>query len=91
MRRCTARARCMQIEPQREECYYEDAKTGDMMEANIMLFRGGKLDIKMRIEDPAGRILHEQLLMSNIDDATVGSRSYILLHATCSARMYRHA
>lgn len=60
----------LQVEPQRQDCFYEDAKAGDMIEAGVMVFRGGKLDIKLRVEAPDQRVLHDQLILSNIDEAT---------------------
>lgn len=38
-----------QIEPQREDCFFQDAKAGETLEATFMVYRGGKLDIKLRV------------------------------------------
>lgn len=38
-----------QVEPQSQTCFYEDAKAGDSVEATVLVYRGGKLDIKLRV------------------------------------------
>lgn len=60
----------LNIPAQREECFHIDARAGDMLEAGVLVFRGGKLDVKLRVTGPDGRVAYEKLLLSNIDDAT---------------------
>jgi hypothetical protein len=38
-----------QVEPKAEDCVYEDIGQGDNVDARIMVYRGGKLDIKLRV------------------------------------------
>jgi hypothetical protein len=40
---------CTQVEPKAEDCVYEDIGQGDNVDARIMVYRGGKLDIKLRV------------------------------------------
>lgn len=63
-------SRSLQVEPQQETCLYEELYSGQAVEGMAMVYRGGKLDIRLRVEDPNKRILYDQLLFSNIDDAT---------------------
>lgn len=60
----------VQIEPQQEQCFHEDVQAGSIVDANALIFRGGKLDIKFRIEGPDRTIIYEQLIFSNLDDRT---------------------
>ena len=48
----------------------EDITAGREVRAKALVFRGGKLDIKMRVEGPAKEILYDNMLFSNVDDAT---------------------
>lgn len=59
-----------QVEPKTEDCIYETFKEGESIEAMLVVNRGGKLDIRFRVENPKGSVLYEQLLFSNIDDRT---------------------
>jgi hypothetical protein len=58
------------VEPLREECFFEDLSEGDVVDASVLVYRGGKLDVKLRIESPTKQQLHESLIFSNIDDHT---------------------
>lgn len=59
-----------QVEPQREDCVYQDVPAGAELEATAVVFRGGKLDVKLRVENPNKVVMYEKLLFSNIDDRT---------------------
>jgi len=39
-------------------------------DASVLVYRGGKLDIKLRVEGPDRVAKYEQLVFSNIDDGT---------------------
>ena len=71
----------LQVEPQSEFCFYEVLPAAASAEALVMVYRGGKLDVGLRIEGPlpassspttpgAGPVLYERLLYSNLDDRT---------------------
>lgn len=71
----------LQVEPQSEFCFYEVLPSGVSAEALVMVYRGGKLDVGLRIEGPltvssspatpgTGPVLFERLLFSNLDDRT---------------------
>jgi len=38
-----------QVEPLREDCVYEDVEAGTEVDVRALVFRGGKLDIKLRV------------------------------------------
>ncbi|CAE7834306.1 empB, partial [Symbiodinium sp. KB8] len=59
-----------QVEPKTEDCVHEDLKAGSEVDAQLLVTRGGKLDVRFRIENPYKAVLYEQLLFSNIDDRT---------------------
>ena len=71
-----------QLEPQREECMYQDVPEGAEVEAMLVVFRGGKLDVKLRVESPAKTVLYEKLLFSNIDDRSGAMLSTIVRKGT---------
>jgi hypothetical protein len=61
----------LQVEPQSETCFHQDVAASQRVEATVLVFRGGKLDVSLRIEGPAGGApLYERLLHANIDDTT---------------------
>lgn len=39
----------LQIDPLKEECFHERANAGEVVDAKVLVYRGGKLDIKMRV------------------------------------------
>lgn len=47
---------------------YEQVPEGAEVEAKVMVFRGGKLDIRMRVEGPDGKVHYNALLFSNLDN-----------------------
>lgn len=59
-----------QVEPRLEECMYQEIKQGQSVRAEILVTRGGKLDVRMKIDAPGKGRLYEQLVFSNIDDST---------------------
>ena len=71
-----------QVEPQREDCFSQDVPAGAEMDVQAVVFRGGKLDIKLRVENPAKVVTSEQLLFSNIDDRTGAMLSTIVRKGT---------
>ena len=60
----------LEVQPQRMECFMEDARAGDTLAASVLVFRGGKLDVRLRIEGPGGLVVADQLHLSNVDDKT---------------------
>ena len=42
----------LQVDPQSEVCFFEPLQAGDSAEATVLVYRGGKLDIGLRIEGP---------------------------------------
>ena len=58
------------VEPQSEQCYYEDVTAGTAVEVSALVHRGGKLDVSLRIESPAGAVVYSKLLFSNVNDDT---------------------
>ena len=62
----------VQVEPQTEQCYFEDVVAGAPVEVTVLVHRGGKLDITLRVEAPGATTtpVYSQLLFSNINDAT---------------------
>ena len=71
-----------QVEPQREDCFSQDVPAGAEMDVQAVVFRGGKLDIKLRVENPAKVVTYEKLLFSNIDDRTGAMLSTIVRKGT---------
>lgn len=59
-----------QVEPRLEECMYQEIRQGQSVRAEILVTRGGKLDVRMKIDAPGKGRLYEQLVFSNIDDST---------------------
>lgn len=59
-----------QVEPQQEVCFLEDVEAMSQIDATVLVYRGGKLDVKLRIEDPSKFVTYEELHFSNIDDST---------------------
>jgi hypothetical protein len=64
----------LEVAPQSEFCMFEELPAGVSVEATVLTYRGGKLDIGLRIEAPpatsGSRILYEKLLFANTDDRT---------------------
>ena len=71
-----------QVEPQREDCVFVDVPAGAELEAQAVVFRGGKLDIKLRVENPSKVVTYEKLLFSNIDDRSGAMLSTIVRKGT---------
>jgi hypothetical protein len=46
---------------------FEQVPEGAEVEAKVMVHRGGKLDIRMRVEGPYGKAQYNALLFSNLD------------------------
>ena len=57
----------LQVDPRKEECLYLDVAQGSEVEALIMVYRGGKLDVEFRVLSPSGASLYQQLIFSNLD------------------------
>jgi hypothetical protein len=61
----------LQVEPQSEVCFYEDVPANTRVEALIMVYRGGKLDVGLRIEAVGSSgVLYDKMIFSNVDDRT---------------------
>ena len=71
-----------QVEPQREDCFSQDVPAGAEVDVQVVVFRGGKLDVKLRVENPAKVVTYEKLLFSNIDDRTGAMLSTIVRKGT---------
>jgi len=41
-----------QVEPKTEDCIHEDLKAGSTVEAQVLVTRGGKLDVRFRVSKP---------------------------------------
>ena len=59
----------LQVDPRKEECVYEDVPAGASVEALIMIYRGGKLDLDFIVTSPSAREIYKKLIFSNINDA----------------------
>ncbi|KAA0147869.1 hypothetical protein FNF29_07082 [Cafeteria roenbergensis] len=59
-----------QVEPRLEECMYQEIRQGQSVRAEILVTRGGKLDVRMKIDAPGKGRLYEKLVFSNIDYTT---------------------
>jgi len=59
-----------QVEPRVEECLYHEIKQGQKVRAEILVVRGGKLDVRMKIDAPGKGRLYEKLVYSNIEDTS---------------------
>jgi len=57
-----------QVDPKQESCLVQDIAVSSEVEALVMVYRGGKLDIEMRINSPSGKEIYAKLLFSNLDD-----------------------
>lgn len=58
-----------EVQPQREEVFYEDVSAvGATLDVSVLVFRGGKLDLRLRIQAPSGDVVYDQLLFSNLDE-----------------------
>jgi hypothetical protein len=67
----------LEVAPQSESCFFEELPEKVSVEATVLTYRGGKLDVGLRIEGPnptsgtnAGPVIYEKLLFSNTDDRT---------------------
>ena len=60
----------LDVQPQRQECFLHDGQAGEKLAASVLVFRGGKLDVRLRVEGPDSRVVYDQLLLSNVDDKT---------------------
>jgi hypothetical protein len=59
----------LQVDPLTEECFFAEADEGQKVEATVLVFRGGKLDVYLRVEPPnGGAPLFNKLLFSNLAD-----------------------
>lgn len=45
----------LQVEPQREDCFYEDVAAGDEMDVKALVYRGGRLDVRLRVSHKQSR------------------------------------
>ncbi len=41
-----------QVEPKTEDCIHEDIKAGSTVDAQVLVTRGGKLDVRFRVSTP---------------------------------------
>ena len=58
------------VQPLEQECFFQDVSVGETVDAQIVVYRGGLLDVKFRIEGPTKQVLFESLIFSNKDDHT---------------------
>ena len=59
----------LQVEPQQEQCFFAEAVAGQRIEATVLVYRGGKLDVYLRVDPPNGGVpLFNKLLFSNLGD-----------------------
>ena len=59
-----------QVEPKSEDCLYQDIEVSSKVKTNVLVTRGGKLDIKYRVTGPDNIVLHEKMVFSNVNDET---------------------
>jgi hypothetical protein len=59
-----------QVEPRVEDCLYHEIKQGANVKAELIVIRGGKLDVRLKVEAPGSGRLYERLLFSNVDDVS---------------------
>jgi hypothetical protein len=59
----------LQVDPRKLECLHLDVPLGADVEALVMVYRGGKLDITFQVTAPSGAEVYKQLLFSNLDAA----------------------
>ena len=64
----------LEVAPQSESCFFEEVGEKVSVEATVLTYRGGKLDVGLRIEGPSptggNLVFYEKLLFSNTDDRT---------------------
>jgi hypothetical protein len=57
----------LQVDPLKEECFFAEADAGQKVETTVLVYRGGKLDVYLRVEAPnGGDPLFNKLLFSNL-------------------------
>jgi hypothetical protein len=57
------------VDPLKEECFFVEAVEGQAVEATVLVYRGGKLDVYLRVEPPnGGTPLFNKLIFSNLAD-----------------------
>lgn len=56
-----AAAHTIDMAPNSEYCFYEDMHVGDEMTLTYQVSGGGHLDVDVRVRDPSGQLLFEQL------------------------------
>lgn len=44
----------LQVDPLKEECFFAEADAGQKVETTVLVYRGGKLDVYLRVEAPNG-------------------------------------
>lgn len=59
-----------QVEPKTEECLFQDVPVNSRVKTNVLVTRGGKLDVKYRVTGPDKVVLYERMIFSNINDQT---------------------
>ena len=60
-----ASALTFQVEPRGEVCFYEELQQGDQFSMEFEVVRGGLLDIRLRIIDPATNTALERMAFFN--------------------------
>lgn len=60
----------LKIEPSAEQCFFETLAVGDVVDVSVLVYRGGQLNIKLRIVKPDSTVLLERSVFSALDDAT---------------------
>ena len=55
------------VEPRAEKCLYLEVFKGSSLEALVMVYDGGKMDIEYYITSPSGQPVYKQLIFSNLD------------------------
>ncbi len=72
----------VQIEPKTEECFFEDIQAGEDVEALALVYRGGKLDIKLRVSSPDARATADPALRGGAAGSCAQRSSWLRLDGT---------
>lgn len=61
----TANCHLITLEPQNEECFYEQLKSGTKIKFTFEVLEGGSLDIDLSIKDPNNHVIHTEQRQSS--------------------------
>jgi hypothetical protein len=81
----------VQVEPKTRECLYEELQSGAVFHMDFEVIRGGLLDIKLQVTDPANRNLIDKMTFFNRQDDALNQAGAYHNHDSHSRSVCRYA